>query len=59
LFAILFAVLFLEESPSVTKFLGTFFIVAGIIFLSWRGATKTWHSKDILFPLAAAFLFAS
>lgn len=49
LFATLFAVLFLEDSASVTNFLGSCFIVAGIIFLSWRGATKTWTQKIFYF----------
>ena len=56
LFATLIAVLFLHERPSVTNLLGTFTIVSGIISLSWRGTAKTWHTRDLLFPLAAAFL---
>jgi DME family drug/metabolite transporter len=59
LFATLIAVLFLHERPSVTNLLGTFTIVSGIISLSWRGTAKTWHTRDLLFPLAAAFLFAA
>ena len=59
LFATLFAVFFLREQPSVTNLLGTLSIVAGIVSLSWRGSTKTWRGRDLLFPLTAAFLFAS
>jgi drug/metabolite transporter (DMT)-like permease len=59
LFATLFAVSFLNEQPSVTNLLGTLSIVAGIVALSWRGATKTWRTRDLLFPLTAAFLFAA
>ena len=59
LFATLIAVLFLHERPSVTNFLGTFTIVSGIISLSWRGTAKTWHTRDLLFPIAAACLFAA
>ena len=58
LFAILIAILFLGERPAVTNFLGAIFIVGGIICLSWRGETKTWRTKDLLFPLIGAFLFA-
>lgn len=58
LFAIAFAVFFLGERPTVTNLLGAFFIVAGIVSLSWRGTAKTWRTADLLFPLAAAFLFA-
>jgi drug/metabolite transporter, DME family len=58
LFATFFAILFLQERPTVTNLLGTLSIVAGIISLSWKGATKTWRTSDLLFPLAAAFLFA-
>jgi drug/metabolite transporter (DMT)-like permease len=59
LFATIFAILFLQERPTVTNLLGTFSIVAGIIALSWKGATRTWRTSDLLFPLASAFLFAS
>jgi uncharacterized membrane protein len=58
LFAIVFAVFFLGERPTFTNLLGAFFIVIGIVSLSWRGTAKTWRSSDLLFPLTAAFLFA-
>ncbi len=58
LFATVFAVAFLQEHPSQTNLLGTFSIVAGIVALNWKGTTKTWRSRDLLFPLASAFLFA-
>jgi drug/metabolite transporter (DMT)-like permease len=53
------AVLFLTERPTVTNLLGTLSIVVGIVSLSWKGASKTWRSRDLWFPLAAAFLFAA
>jgi drug/metabolite transporter (DMT)-like permease len=59
LFATLFAVSFLGEQPSATNLLGTLSIVTGIVSLSWSGASKTWRTRDLLFPLTAAFLFAS
>ncbi len=59
LFATIFAVAFLQEHPSVTNLLGTLSIVSGIASLSWRGSNKTWRTKDLLFPLTAAFLFAA
>ncbi|MBF8253697.1 MAG: DMT family transporter, partial [Deltaproteobacteria bacterium] len=59
LFAILFAVSFLQERPSATNLAGAFSIVAGIVSLSWRGSTKSWRTRDLLFPLTAAFLFAA
>ena len=59
LFATLFAVSFLREQPSPTNLLGTFSIVAGIVALNWKGTSKTWRSRDLLFPLTAAFLFAA
>jgi drug/metabolite transporter (DMT)-like permease len=58
LFATFFAILFLQERPTATNLLGTFAIVAGIIALSWKSATKTWRTSDLLFPLTSAFLFA-
>lgn len=59
LFATLFAVTFLHERPTLTNLLGTFLIVLGITSLSWKGAAKTWQTRDLLFPLTAAFLFAA
>lgn len=59
LFATLFAVLFLHERPTLTNILGTLSIVSGIVALTWKGATKTWRTRDLLFPLTAAFLFAA
>jgi len=59
LFATLFAVSFLHERPTVTNLLGTFLIVLGIVSLSWKGVTMTWRTRDLLFPVTAAFLFAA
>ena len=59
LFATLFAIAFLRERPTTTNLLGTLSIVSGIVALSWRGASKTWRTRDLLFPLTAAFLFAA
>ena len=59
LFAIAFAILFLGEHPTATNVLGAVSIVGGIIALSWKGATKTWRTRDLGFPLTAALLFAA
>ncbi len=59
LFAIFFAVVFLAERPTVTNILGAISIVGGMVTLSWRGVTKTWRTRDLLFPASAAFLFAA
>lgn len=59
LFAIFLALFLLEEYPTSTNLLGALFVVSGVIFLSWRGPGKTWRTWDLIFPLAAAFLFAS
>ena len=59
LFATVFAVSFLNERPTLINILGTLSIVVGIISLTWKSATKTWRSGDLLFPLSAAFLFAA
>lgn len=59
LFAIAIAVAFLGEQPTPTNVLGAISIVGGIIALSWKGTTKTWRSRDLIFPLAAALLFAA
>ncbi|HEX2226168.1 MAG TPA: DMT family transporter [Candidatus Binatia bacterium] len=59
LFAILIAVIFLGEQPTITNILGAFSIVGGIVALSWKGASKTWRTRDLIFPIIAAFLFAA
>jgi drug/metabolite transporter (DMT)-like permease len=59
LFAIAIAILFLGEQPTATNVLGAMSIVGGIIALSWKGATKTWRTRDLAFPLTAALLFAA
>jgi drug/metabolite transporter (DMT)-like permease len=59
LFAIVFAVFFLKELPTPTNLLGALAIVAGIVCLSWQGQTKRWRTRDLTFPLSAAFLFAA
>lgn len=58
LFAILFAFLFLEERPTPTNLAGALSIVTGIICLSWRGQARSWRTRDLIFPLTAAFFFA-
>ncbi len=59
LFAILIAVIFLGEQPTITNIFGAFSIVGGIVALSWKGASKTWRTRDLIFPIIAAFLFAA
>jgi drug/metabolite transporter, DME family len=59
LFAIVIAVSFLGEQPMMSNILGAISIVGGIIALSWKGETKTWRTRDLAFPLAAALLFAT
>jgi drug/metabolite transporter (DMT)-like permease len=59
LFAIVIAISFLGEQPTTSNILGAISIVGGIIALSWKGEAKTWRTRDLGFPLAAALLFAT
>ena len=59
LFAIVIAIAFLGEQPTASNILGAISIVAGIIALSWKGESRTWRTRDLGFPLAAALLFAT
>jgi drug/metabolite transporter (DMT)-like permease len=59
LFAIVIAISFLGEQPTGSNILGAISIVGGIIALSWKGEAKTWRTRDLGFPLAAALLFAT
>ncbi len=58
LFAIVFALFFLNERPTPTNVGGALLIVAGIVLISWRGKHRSWRVWDLWFPLTAAFLFA-
>jgi DME family drug/metabolite transporter len=59
LFAVFIAMSFLGELPTVTNIVGAISIVAGITALSWRGGGKSWRTRDLIFPLIAALLFAT
>jgi drug/metabolite transporter (DMT)-like permease len=59
LFAIVIAISFLGEQPTASNIFGAISIVGGIIALSWKGEAKTWRTRDLGFPLAAALLFAT
>jgi DME family drug/metabolite transporter len=59
LFAIAFAIFFLGEQPTAANILGAVSIVGGIVSLSWKGAAKSWRTRDLAFPLTAALLFAA
>ena len=50
LFAILIAYSLLGEHPTFTNVLGAVSIVGGVIALSWKGTTKTWRTRDLIFP---------
>jgi drug/metabolite transporter (DMT)-like permease len=55
LFAMAGAVALLGEALTVTIFAGTLGVVAGVIVLSWRGATpRDWALAALLLPLATA-----
>ena len=58
LFAIVFALFFLNERPTPTNLVGALLIVGGIVLISWRGEHRSWRGRDLGFPLTAAFLFA-
>jgi drug/metabolite transporter (DMT)-like permease len=58
LYAIGLAVAFLGETPTPTNLAGALVMVAGVVCLSWRGESKTWATRDLVFPVIGAFLFA-
>jgi len=58
LFAVLMAMAILDERPGLINLLGAVSVVGGLTSLSWRGDTRAWHARDLVFPLAAALLAA-
>ncbi|MGH7773177.1 MAG: DMT family transporter [Candidatus Binatia bacterium] len=59
LFAVILAVVFLKERPSLVVYGGTAVIVASVWLLSWRRSGENeWKLFDIIFPLSAAFVAA-
>lgn len=56
LFALILAVLFLNERPTAAVYAGTALIVASVWLISSRGRGEgDWKLFDIIFPLGAAF----
>ena len=58
LFAVLLAMLLLDEQPGAANLFGAVAVVSGLVFLSWRGETRSWRLRDLLFPVCGA-LFAA
>ncbi|MEE8448094.1 MAG: EamA family transporter [Thermodesulfobacteriota bacterium] len=56
-FAILIAIFFLREAFTVFVLAGAALIALGIFLVSERGGTKSFHYRDLLFPLATAVLY--
>jgi uncharacterized membrane protein len=52
------AVLFLGESLTLALILGAVLIFIGVNFLTQGGSQAEWHKRDLVYPIAAAFLFA-
>ncbi len=58
LFAIVFALFFLDERPTLINLVGALLIVGGVVLILWQGEQGSWRAWDLGFPLTAAFLFA-
>jgi drug/metabolite transporter, DME family len=59
LFAILIAIVFLHERPSLLLLLGAGLIVAGGVVMSRRARDDTsWRRRHMIFPIVAALMFA-
>jgi len=58
-FALILAVIFLNERPNVYVYGGTALVVASVWLISWRRSGEgEWRLFDIIFPLSAAFVGA-
>ena len=57
LFAVLLAMVLLDEQPGPANLLGAVAVVSGLVFLSWKGESRSWQPRDLFYPVAGA-LFA-
>jgi uncharacterized membrane protein len=58
LFAMIIAVIFLEERVSILTILGSLLIVTGIALMSGWGEEKQLEARELVIPLASAFFYA-
>ena len=58
LFAVLMAVAVLDEQPGPANLLGAAAVVCGLVFLSWKGESRSWRPRDLAFPVSGALLAA-
>lgn len=59
LFAVIFAILFLQEPVTRSTIFGAVLVVGGVNILSYRRGSRTWRRRDLIHPLIAALLFAA
>lgn len=57
LFAVLLAMVLLDERPGPANVIGAVAVVSGLVFLSWKGESRSWRPRDLFYPVAGA-LFA-
>ena len=50
--------LLLDEQPGPANLLGAVAVVCGLVFLSWKGESRSWHPRDLVFPASGALLAA-
>ena len=58
LFAVLLAMVLLDEQPGPANLLGAVAVVCGLVFLSWKGESRSWRPRDLVFPASGALLAA-
>ncbi len=58
LFAVLLAMVLLDEEPGPANLFGAVAVVSGLVVLSWKGETRSCRLPDLLFPVSGA-LFAA
>lgn len=58
LFAVLLAMMLLDEQPGPANLLGAMAVVGGLIFLSWKGESRSWRARDLVYPVSGALLAA-
>jgi uncharacterized membrane protein len=59
LFAVIFAILFLQEPLTLSLIFGAVLVVGGVNVLSYRRGSREWRRRDLIYPLMAALLFAA
>ena len=59
IFAMILGILFLGERITISNFLGSVFVVFGVMLISGWGSQNNVNARDLVIPIGSAFFYAS